>query len=152
MWISNTSARVHCHVSVWMMLASALLWFPIIAGIVRAEELPLDRINPKGHSGDVFAVAFSPDSKTLLTGGADRLAKLWDVATGSARADLTGHAGRVLCVAASPDGKTAATGGDDRVIRLWSTADGASLGTLSGHSGAVTTLAFAPDGKTLASG
>ena len=123
-----------------------------MGSIARAEELPPDRINPRGHSGDVLAVAFSPDSKILVTGGADRLAKLWDVATGSVRADLAGHAGKVLCVAVSPDGKLAATGGDDRVIRLWSTADGASLGTLSGHSGAVTALAFSPDGKTLASG
>ena len=126
--------------------------FSIFAGVVRAEELPLDPINPKGHSGDVLAVAFTPDGKTLVTAGSDGLAKIWDVAAGKVRADLAGHEGKVLCVAVSPDGKTVATGGEDVTIRLWATADGARLGTLSGHSGAVTALAFAPDGKTLASG
>src|SRR4051812_45019736 len=131
MWTENRSARVQRHVSIGMPLASALLMLPFLANIAIAEELPPDRINPRGHSGDLLAVAFSPDSKTLVSGGSDRLAKLWDVATGSVRADLAGHGGKVLCVAASPDGKLAATAGDDRVIRLWSTADGASLGTLS---------------------
>src|SRR5437764_1872958 len=113
MWIHRTAARAHRRVAVGMMLAPALLL--VIGSIARAEELPLDRINPRGHSGDVLAVAFSPDSKILVTGGADRLGKLWDVATGSVRADLAGHAGTVLCVAASPDSKLAATAGDDGV-------------------------------------
>ena len=121
-------------------------------GFVRADDLPPDQINPKGHSRDVLAVAFTPDGKTLVTAGSDGLAKLWDVADGSVRADLAGHQGTVLCLAISPDGKTVATGGEDMTIRLWATSDGASLGQLSGHSGAVAALAFAPDGKTLASG
>ena len=118
----------------------------------RAEVLQPDRINPRGHAGDVLAVAFSPDGKTIVTAGSDKLAKVWDVATGSVRADLSGHEGKVLSAAVSPDGEILATAGEDRTIRLWSMADGARLGILAGHSGAVEALAFAPDGKTLASG
>src|SRR5436305_189440 len=37
---------------------------------------------PLIHSGrQVFSVAFSPDGKTILTGGQDCMARLWDVAT-----------------------------------------------------------------------
>ena len=133
-------------------LTWALLILPVLAGMARADELPLDPVNPKGHVGDVLALGFTPDGKTLITAGSDGLAKIWDVATRTVRADLTGHEGKVLRVAVSSDGKTIATGGEDRTVRLWSTTDGARLGTLSGHSGAVTALAFAPDGKTLASG
>ncbi len=97
-------------------------------------------------------MAFTPDGKTLVTAGADGLAKIWDVANGSVRADLAGHQHDVLCLAISPDGKTVATGGEDMTIRLWAMSDGASLGVLSGHSGGVAALAFAPDGKMLASG
>lgn len=35
------------------------------------------------HSGTVFSVSFSPDSKSLLTSSADQTTKLWDVATGA---------------------------------------------------------------------
>jgi WD40 repeat protein len=34
---------------------------------------------PLLHDGPVFAVAFSPDGKTVLTGSADNTARLWDV-------------------------------------------------------------------------
>ena len=34
------------------------------------------------HDSPVDAAAFSPDGKTVLTGGDDRVARLWDVATG----------------------------------------------------------------------
>ena len=34
------------------------------------------------HQGTVWAVAFSPDGKTVLTGSVDKTARLWDAATG----------------------------------------------------------------------
>lgn len=40
----------------------------------------------EGHSGLVRCVAFAPDGKTLVTGGSDRTVRVWDAATGKARA------------------------------------------------------------------
>src|SRR5262249_45117041 len=34
------------------------------------------------HEGEVLAVAFSPDGRKLMTGAADKKARVWDVATG----------------------------------------------------------------------
>jgi WD40 repeat protein len=136
-------------------LAPAFLALPIIVALARAgsaEELPPDRIDPKGHVGAVLAVAYARDAKTLVTAGSDGHVKVWDLAADRLRADLIGHEGNILCLAVSPDGHTLATGGEDRTIRLWNLSDGSSLATLNGHTGAVTALAFSPDGKTLASG
>jgi WD40 repeat protein len=33
-----------------------------------------------GHSGGVFALAFTPDGKRLISGSADTTALVWDVA------------------------------------------------------------------------
>ena len=35
----------------------------------------------EGHNGTVYALSWSPDGKTLLTVGADKTAKLWDVSS-----------------------------------------------------------------------
>ena len=40
----------------------------------------------EGHTSLVRSAAFSPDGKTLVTGGADRSIRLWDPATGKSRA------------------------------------------------------------------
>lgn len=36
----------------------------------------------RGHGGQVLAVAFTPDGRRLVSGGTDRSARVWDVATG----------------------------------------------------------------------
>jgi WD40 repeat protein len=102
-----------------------------------------------GHTGWVWSVAFSPDSKTLASGSWDETIKLWEVATGKEQATLKGHVGRVLSVAFSPDGKTLASGSGDSTIKLWDMVTGKNTATLKGHTNAVYSVAFSPDGKTL---
>jgi WD40 repeat protein len=95
-------------------------------------------------------VAFTPDGRTIGTGGWDQFAKLWDTRTGKLRAVLKGHKDVVYHGTFSPDGKTLATAGWDGKVKLWHVATGQELLTLQGTGGVVCRVAFAPDGQTLA--
>src|SRR5262245_59994043 len=77
----------------------------------------------QGQTDMVRCVAYSPDGKTLASGGDDQTIKLWDVTTGKELATLQGHTGQVSSVAYSPDGKMLASGGgvpgEPGEIKLW---------------------------------
>ncbi len=100
------------------------------------------------HERRVFAVAFSPDGKTILT-GTWNTARLWDAVTGDLIRELPhGPKDPVFAVAFGPDGKTALTGGADGAARLWDVATGDEIREFP-HKTAVHALAFSPDGKTV---
>jgi WD40 repeat protein/DNA-binding SARP family transcriptional activator len=105
-----------------------------------------------GHSDEVWAVAFSPDGLTALSGGKDSMVILWDVTTGQTIHRMAGHKGMVLGVAFSPDGKTAISGADDKTLILWDVATGKITRRMEGHTDAVRCVAFSRDGKTIISG
>jgi RNA polymerase sigma factor (sigma-70 family) len=94
------------------------------------------------HAIAVFAIAYSPNGKTLATGGATGLGLcLWDAATGRPLHKVTAGF-QCFALAFSPDGKLICTG-QGYVIDV---ATGQEVGRLAEH-GAV---AFAADGKTVA--
>ena len=76
----------------------------------------------RGHTDDVFAVAFHPDGTRLASAGRDRAVWLWDLARGEEVARLGGHTSNVWSLAFSPDGATLVSGSEDTTVRLWDTA------------------------------
>ena len=104
---------------------------------------------PFQHQCRVRCVAFSPDGKTVVTGGDGEW--LWDSATGRPLGQPLQHEGSVDSVRYSRDGKGTLTferRGTD-AIRLWDAATGQPIGEPLLHQGSVMSLAVGADGKTV---
>lgn len=96
----------------------------------------------------VSSVQYSPDGKTLVTGGWDSAARLWNAATGATLRKLEGAHNRFVNASAfSPDGQRVATASDDGTARLWNVSTGAVLRAFRGHTGPVTDISYSPDGE-----
>ncbi len=106
-------------------------------------------------SDRVYAVAFSPDGKTLASGGGEPSRegeiRLWNADSGAAIREISkAHSDTVFALEFSPDGKTLASGGADKMARLLDPNDGKLVRTMEGHTGHVLGLNWSPDGKQLA--
>jgi WD40 repeat protein len=103
----------------------------------------------KAHDDVVHDLVFTPDGRSLVSVGKDdRMAKLWDVATGTERSHCNPPS-QLLSLALSHDGKTAAMSGYGSHVTLWpldSTAPRTDLAVPF----SVRSVAFAPDGSLLA--
>ena len=103
----------------------------------------------------VQAIAFSPDSRTLASGGysPNNVIRLWDTGTGELRDTLNGDE-EILALTFSPDGTMLASSGGwpDHPIQLWNLTNRRIQNTLFGHTSWTFSLAFSADGKTLVSG
>ncbi len=79
------------------------------------------------HEGSAYIVVFSPDGKSLASGGGRHI-RIWDVETGKEIRSWLAHAERACSLAFSPNGKVlASTGGWDGAIRLWDPGTGKEI-------------------------
>ncbi|KAJ3079665.1 hypothetical protein HDU99_010378, partial [Rhizoclosmatium hyalinum] len=105
-----------------------------------------------GHSDMVNSVAFSADSKTVVSGSWDNTVKLWSVKTGECIKTFVGHSWWVESVAFSADSKTVVSGSQDGNIKFWHVETGECVKSLAGHYSSVNSVAFSADSKTVVSG
>lgn len=72
-----------------------------------------------GHLGWVRCVAVEPGNEWFVTGAADRVIKVWDLASGKLKLSLTGHVSTVRALAVSPKHPYLFSCGEDRQVKCW---------------------------------
>jgi WD40 repeat protein/serine/threonine protein kinase len=95
---------------------------------------------------------FSPDSRTLATGGTHGVVTLWDVADGSLKVALRGGKGTDGLLAFSANGKTLVSTSRGGELVLWNTLTGKRLPPIDSPAGEIYCVALSPDGQLLAVG
>ncbi|MEM7595702.1 MAG: trypsin-like peptidase domain-containing protein, partial [Cyanobacteria bacterium P01_A01_bin.83] len=115
---------------------------------LEANNYQLAYTTPNGvnHDGKVNAVATSDNY--YISGGEDKIIKVWNLATGELERNLISHSDQVNTMAVSGD--KLVSGSWDKTIKVWNLTTGELERTLIGHSGAILSLSL--NGNKIVSG
>ncbi|MBS0264343.1 MAG: hypothetical protein JSS02_20570 [Planctomycetes bacterium] len=104
-----------------------------------------------GHTAPVTALNFSLDNARLISGSADKTARVWNLADGAALAKFEVHTNTVSAVGLNSNGTQAVSGAADNSLKVWNVADGKEIANCAGHAGAVSAALFTPNNQAVIS-
>ncbi|CAH1956102.1 unnamed protein product [Acanthoscelides obtectus] len=120
--------------------------------IKKAPTMPKPKWHPPwklyrviaGHLGWVRCAAVEPGNEWFATGAADRIIKIWDLASGQLKVSLTGHVSTVRGLAVSARHPYLFSCGEDRQVKCWDLEYNKVIRHYHGHLSAVYSLALHP--------
>lgn len=119
------------------------------AGVIVAGEPP--RVLARAND-TLLTVALSGDGGRVAVGGADKLIRVLEVATGREELRLAQHADWIMGLAWNPDGSRLVSASRDGTARVFDSATGEMLVAFREHDGPVFGAVFVGTGDTVASG
>ncbi len=100
----------------------------------------------KVHTDRITSIETNATGLRAITGGADKIAVIWDTKKGENLGRLTAHKGEINTVALSRDSSKALTASEDRSAILWDVKTLKPIQTVLEHRLAVNGVAFSFDG------
>ena len=104
-----------------------------------------------GHPTTIHCIAFSPDNRDMVTGGADAEIIVWSTSSENLRKKLLGHTAAVFVLAYSREGTYLASGDSGGEILIWDAIGGRKLFSFASHTDRVWSLHFNPKSTRLIS-
>jgi WD40 repeat protein len=158
LWPPSRNGRiVRAAVAGLIVVAVAVLVFSGGGGALMTDNgKPL--LSLSAHNAPVTAVAYSANSRMLVSGSLDRSVRIWDADSGQTFRTLQGDPGAVSSVAFLPDGHRIVSASLYGDIDIWNADTGRQILPIQSASNvswvsspSVRSLAISPDGSRLAS-
>ncbi|KAL1540909.1 WD repeat-containing protein 48-like isoform X1 [Salvia divinorum] len=106
----------------------------------------------KGHKESVYALATNDRGTLLVSGGTEKVVRVWDPRTGSKTMKLRGHTDNIRALLLDSTGRYCLSGSSDSMIRLWDLAQQRCIHSYAVHTDSVWALAATPSFSHVYSG
>ncbi|CAN8269889.1 unnamed protein product [Cochlearia groenlandica] len=106
----------------------------------------------KGHKESVYALAMNDTGTMLVSGGTEKVLRVWDPRTGSKSMKLRGHTDNVRVLLVDSYGRYCFSGSSDSMIRVWDLGQQRCVHTFAVHTDSVWALACTPSFSHVYSG
>ncbi|KAL4351908.1 hypothetical protein GQ457_06G019930 [Hibiscus cannabinus] len=101
-------------------------------------------IAAKGHKESVYALAMNDSGSLLVSGGTEKVVRVWDPRTGSKNMKLKGHTDNIRALLLDSTGRYCLSGSSDSMIRLWDLGQQRCVHSYAVHTDSVWALASTP--------
>ncbi|CBI34238.3 unnamed protein product, partial [Vitis vinifera] len=98
----------------------------------------------KGHKESVYALAMNDSGTLLVSGGTEKVVRIWDPRTGSKTMKLRGHTDNIRALLLDSTGRFCLSGSSDSMIRLWDLGQQRCVHSYAVHTDSVWALASTP--------
>ncbi|XP_044482819.1 WD repeat-containing protein 48-like isoform X1 [Mangifera indica] len=98
----------------------------------------------KGHKESVYALAMNDSGTLLVSGGTEKVVRVWDPRTGSKTMKLRGHTDNIRALLLDSTGRFCLSGSSDSMIRLWDLGQQRCVHSYAVHTDSVWALASTP--------
>ncbi|KAL7614486.1 hypothetical protein Lser_V15G04995 [Lactuca serriola] len=101
-------------------------------------------ISAKGHKESVYALAMNDTGTLLVSGGTEKVVRVWDSRSGSKMMKLRGHTDNIRALLIDSTGRFCLSGSSDSMIRLWDLGQQRCVHSYAVHTDSVWALATTP--------
>ncbi|KAK3200524.1 hypothetical protein Dsin_023939 [Dipteronia sinensis] len=98
----------------------------------------------KGHKESVYALTMNDSGNLLVSGGTEKVLRVWDPRTGSKTMKLRGHTDNIRALLLDSTGRYCLSGSSDSMIRLWDLGQQRCVHSYAVHTDSVWALASTP--------
>ncbi|XP_061348447.1 uncharacterized protein LOC133293849 isoform X1 [Gastrolobium bilobum] len=98
-------------------------------------------ITAKGHKDSVYALAMNEGGTILVSGGTEKVVRVWDTRSGSKTLKLRGHTDNIRALLLDSNGRYCLSGSSDSMIRLWDIGQQRCVHSYAVHTDSVWALA-----------